>query len=235
MRPLIGITADLEEASNLGRPWNRSELWTNYISAFEKAGANPVILPLAPAQNAQDLIGRLDGLVLSGGDDIPADALGEPLHPKAKPMARARWESECRWLEAALAMNKPVLGICLGMQIMNVAAGGKMIQDIPDQWPGAIPHGEPGTLQRHCVRAVEDTLLASLAPVPEFEVTSSHHQAVRDVPAPFRVAAVSPDGIIEAIEDPSRAFAVGVQWHPERHPVHPDWLLQVFVRHCANR
>jgi putative glutamine amidotransferase len=74
-----------------------------------------------------------------------------------------------------------------------------------------------------------------MAPARDFEVTSSHHQAVRDVPPPFRVSAVGPDGVIEAIEDPSRPFCIGVQWHPERHPTHPDWLLQAFVRHCAGR
>jgi putative glutamine amidotransferase len=207
---------------------------TSYSDAIVAADGIPVVLPLAAPEVCEAMLGRLDGIILSGGDDIPAEVLGEPAHPKVKPLPIARWESERLWLTKTLEMDRPLLGICLGMQVMNVVAGGRMIQDISDQRPGSLVHGTPSRLHRHEVEFVRGTRLAELAPARTVEITSSHHQGIGDVPLPYRLAATSPDGLIEAMEHPDKDFVIGVQWHPERDPNQPDWLLQAFVRHCAS-
>lgn len=235
MKPFIGVTSDFHEELLEGRPWNSNRLLTSYSDALVAAGGIPVILPLASPEIVEGLLSRLDGLILSGGNDIPPDALGEPPHPKAEPMPLRRWDSECLWLDWAVRLNVPVLGICLGMQVMNVVAGGKMIQDIPDLLPNSLVHGTPNRLHRHQVEIAPSSRLAALAPALKIEITSSHHQAVRDVPPPYQVTARSEDGVIEAIEDPRHEFHVGVQWHPERDILQPNWLLQGFVRHCATQ
>jgi putative glutamine amidotransferase len=121
------------------------------------------------------------------------------------------------------------------MQVMNVAAGGRMIQDIPDLLPNSLVHGTPSRLHRHEVDIAPGSRLAALAPALRVEITSSHHQAIHDVPARYRVTATSVDGVIEAIEDPTFEFLVGVQWHPERDISQPNWLLQGFGSHCAKK
>lgn len=231
MKPLIGITCEVRVKPD--KPWNRSSLQTTYTECVERAGGLAVILPPAPPTAAEDTLRRLDGLILSGGYDIPPEVLGEPPHPTVEPMPPERWESETRWLEAARALEKPVLGICLGMQIMNVVAGGTLIQDIPALRPGPVVHGDPGEMGRHDVLLSPGSRLAALAPASVVTVTSSHHQAVDRIAPPYRVAATAPDGLVEAIEDPERPFMLGVQWHPERGSAQPDWLLEAFVRHCA--
>ena len=233
MNPVIGVTSDLIVETNQGRPWNSNRLLTSYSDAVVAAGGIPVVLPLGSPEICEAMLRRLDGIILSGGNDIPPEVLGEPAHPKVEALPLERWESDRLWLTTALAMDKPVLGVCLGMQVMNVLAGGKMIQDIPDQRPGSLVHGTPSRLHRHDVSFAAGTRLAELAPAPTVEITSSHHQAIRDVPPPYRLAANSPDGVIEAMEHPEKDFAIGVQWHPERDPKQPDWLLEAFVRHCA--
>ncbi|MCC6796178.1 MAG: gamma-glutamyl-gamma-aminobutyrate hydrolase family protein [Candidatus Hydrogenedentes bacterium] len=234
MKPIIGITTDLSIESNQGRPWNSSRLLTSYSEAVLSAEGVPVLLPLASKDLCEALLERIDGIILSGGNDIPPEVLGEPAHPKVEALPMERWDSEKLWLTTAVAMDKPLLGVCLGMQIMNVVAGGGMIQDIPDQRPGSLVHGTPSRLHRHNVEINPSTRLAEIAPTSTVEITSSHHQAIRGVPAPYRLAATSPDGVIEAIEHPDKDFLIGVQWHPERDSNQPDWLLQAFVRHCAS-
>ncbi|MCC6153425.1 MAG: gamma-glutamyl-gamma-aminobutyrate hydrolase family protein [Candidatus Hydrogenedentes bacterium] len=234
MKPIIGITTDLSIETNQGRPWNSSRLLTSYCDAVVAANGVPVLLPLASPDICEAMLVRIDGIILSGGNDIPPEVLGEPAHPKVEALPIQRWNSEKLWLTTAIEMDTPLLGVCLGMQIMNVVAGGGMIQDIPDQLPGSLVHGTPSRLHRHTVEIQPGTRLAELISTPNVEITSSHHQAIRNVPAPYRLAATSPDGVIEAIEHPDKDFVIGVQWHPERDPNQPDWLLQAFVRHCAS-
>ncbi len=236
MKPIIGITSEFLPNTLQGRPWNANSILASYCSGVANAGGLPVILPTADAPNVEQTLQRLDGLILSGGnDDIPASVLGEPQHPASVPLPMERWESECLWLKGALSVDMPLLGICLGMQVMNVVAGGGMIQDIPTACPNARLHGDESRMLRHEVQLVEETKLAGLAPGLCHTVTSSHHQAIREVPAGFRLAASSDDGIIEAIERPDRDFVIGVQWHPEREPSPPNWLMAAFVQHCATR
>ncbi|MBI5092674.1 MAG: gamma-glutamyl-gamma-aminobutyrate hydrolase family protein [Candidatus Hydrogenedentes bacterium] len=236
MTPLIGITSEVLLDTRMGRPWNAHRLLEAYSSALSLVGGAPVILPAANPKSCRATLEHLDGLILSGGkEDVPPEVFGEGPHPTVTPMPRARWDSEALWLATALELNKPVLGVCLGMQVMNVTAGGKLIQDIPDQCPGSQVHGDPSGMRQHEVLIEPDTLLARLAPERKVTITSSHHQAIKGVPTGFRIAALSEDGIIEAIEAVGRDFLVGVQWHPERNLKQPDWLLRSFVEHCANK
>lgn len=234
MKPLIGITGELEEPIENGRPWGTQGLLENYHSAIFAAGALPVTLPLAEDGLCEPLLRRLDGLILSGGlPDIPAEVLGEDQHHASDPMPIRRWHSEQTWYETAAALDLPILGICLGMQLMHVLAGGKMIQDIPDQYDDAHDHAAPDYMHQHDIIIEAGTQLAKYAPALRTPITSAHHQAVKDLQPPYRICARSEDGIIEAIEDPTRPFRIGVQWHPERSLQQPDWLLQAFAKHCA--
>ncbi|MDX9972786.1 MAG: gamma-glutamyl-gamma-aminobutyrate hydrolase family protein [FCB group bacterium] len=232
MKPLIGITTELQPDTLEGQGTFSNTLLTGYSEALALAGCLPVALPLARPDTVRETLSRLDGLILSGGMDIPVEVLGEAPHPSLEPMQPERWPSECLWLETALEMGKPVLGICLGMQVMAVTAGARMILDIATQRPGSISHTEWPQRLRHEVIVEEGTRLASFAPALRVETTSSHHQAIVDVPKGYRLAATAPDGVIEAIEMPDRPFVIGVQWHAERTPTPPDWVLVGFARAC---
>ncbi|MBI4556903.1 MAG: gamma-glutamyl-gamma-aminobutyrate hydrolase family protein [Candidatus Hydrogenedentes bacterium] len=234
MRALIGITGEFEPGARAGRPWNKNELLCYYAEAVARAGGAAVMLPLADPDTCAAVLGRLDGLVLSGGKgDIPPEAYGETAHPSTRPLAAERWRSECLWLRTARSLGKPILGICLGMQVLTVEAGGRLIQDIPDLRPGALPHTSPTGMEQHDVVLTPDTCLAAMAPDNRVQVTSSHHQSIVDVPPGYRLAATSEDGLIEAVESPSATLIIGVQWHPERSLNQPDWLLVEFVKHCG--
>lgn len=235
-KPLIGVTTELALNARSDRPSRLLQVPQQYAWALNLAGAVPVYVPLVIDDTepvAAELLDRLDGLILSGGDDIPVELLNEPLHPKAKPLPRESWESEVRWMETFVAAGKPVLGVCLGMQLMAVHAGGGLIQDIPDQRPSETPHAQEKGVAHHTVRIEPGTHLSSFAPAQEVEIASSHHQAAKDVPRGFRGAAYAPDGLIEAIEREGSAFCIGVQWHPEHSKTQPDWLLRSFVAACS--
>ncbi|GMW01058.1 MAG: gamma-glutamyl-gamma-aminobutyrate hydrolase [Candidatus Hydrogenedentota bacterium] len=236
MRPLIGITSDTVEATLEGRAWNSQNLLAQYTSGIIIAGGLPVILPLAQPGLAEETARRLDGIILSGGvADIPPETYGCERHPMTIPMTTIRFESEALWLKAALQLNLPTLGICLGMQMMQVIAGGILIQDIPSERPGSLLHTAASRRQPHAVRIVPGTQLAALAPDSVVTVYSAHHQAIPDPVNPFIPSGYTEDGILEAMEDPTRGFVIGVQWHPERNPDQPDWLLAGFVAQCVAR
>ena len=175
-------------------------------------------------------------LVLTGSvPDVPAQVVGEEQHPTTiEAMPMARWESERNWLEGALAVDLPILGICAGMQVMAIAAGARIVQDLPSQWDNPQQHAGPDRMYRHDVSITPETRLAELAPAGTVNIISAHHQAVREVPPPYRLAASAADGVIEAIELPDKPFCIGVQWHPERPFDQPDWLVSAFVNACTD-
>jgi putative glutamine amidotransferase len=191
--PLIGITADADaERFFIRRP---------YVTAIAAAGGVPVVL--VPSAAGLAAAARCDGLVLSGGDDPDMGSFGRATHPSATVVDPERQAFELELLAAtAAAPDRPVLGICLGMQLMALAAGGDLDQHLPDRWPTADLHWG------HRPHAVRGSLGAG-------EVDSHHRQAVTD-PGRLDVVAVADDGLIEAIRDPDRRFFLGVQWHPER-------------------
>ena len=211
-KPIIGIGSDI--AVREGQR-DRAFAYTTYTEALRRAGALALVIPPQP-ENAAELAASLDGLLLAGGDDCDPSVYGEERHPSCEPMDVRRQENELALARAARAQGVPTLGICLGLQVMNVAAGGSLIQDIPAAIETEIDHAsEPSDRHRHPVLVEGGTTLSSIIGDGEFDVNSSHHQAIGRVAGGFRVTAHAPDGIVEGLEDPAHPFYVGVQWHPE--------------------
>jgi len=178
-----------------------------------------------PSMRVEDALDGVDGLMLTGGDDVEPARYGETPHETVVEAEPGRDEFEIALVNAARAREMPLFAICRGLQVLNVACGGTLVQDIPSQVKGALPHSlkippnEPYTLA-HEVWLDKDTLLCKLmcerlSDADACEVNSRHHQAVKDVATGFKVSATAPDGVIEAIEDPAARFCLGVQWHPE--------------------
>ncbi len=208
--PIIGITANLDP-SVVNAP---ASVMMTYVDAVARAGGCPVLLP--PELGC--VVGHLrlcDGIVLTGGNDPAMEAFGSTTHPKAKPMHPRRQEYELALLEALDAKpSTPVLGICLGMQLMSLHAGGKLDQHLPDTLGAAsAAHWEA----EHEVRADHtDRVPESVRGlIPGGRVLSKHRQAVADA-GKLSVLALADDAVIEAVADLGRAFYVGLQWHPER-------------------
>jgi len=194
-RPIIGITADaLPQKFQAGRA---------YADMIERAGGLPIVLPCIPAL-AADMLALCDGVVLSGGDDPIMTHWGQPMHPKARPLDPQRQAFEIALLEVLdRDARKPALGVCLGMQLMGLHAGGQLDQYLPDSLPTAALHWDSGT------HAIEGELGRGV-------VRSHHHQALTDAGS-LQVIARAPDGVIEAVQRAGRpAMYLGVQWHPER-------------------
>jgi putative glutamine amidotransferase len=208
-RPRIGLTLDVDE----GR--GRYELPRTYVDAVLAAGGLPILLPHA-AEAAGPYLALLDGLVVTGGAfDVPPDLYGEARRPECGPAKPERTTFEKDVLEAALAARLPVLGVCGGMQLLNVVRGGTLHQDLASA--GITGHEQPAPkdVPSHAVQVAAGTQLASLVGAGELRVNSTHHQAVKDVGQGVLVSARAPDGVVEAIELPDLPFALGVQWHPE--------------------
>ena len=214
--PLVGVTLDSEPAGGYSQfPWYA--LRRNYAGALHAAGALAAALPHEP-ERAEALLDRVDGLVVTGGafDVDPALFGARTRHPAVATKDR-RTAFELAAVRAALARDKPVLGICGGAQLLNVALGGTLIQHIPDEVPDCLEHEQPNPRDEpgHSVALAAGTRLRAMAGADALAVNSAHHQAVAE-PAPgVRVAARAPDGVVEGIELPAARFCVGVQWHPE--------------------
>ncbi len=215
----------------------RYELAVAYIDAVSRSGGVPIVLPQQP-QHAAGYALRCDGLMLTGGDDPAMEPFGEPTDPRARVIDPQRQAFELALLAAAAEkQDLAVLGICLGMQLMALAAGGRLDQYMPDHLAAACDHQDD---HRHAVVSeVPDSVIAHLmgsAPGGDgLTVVSSHRQAVTD-PGRLRCIARSADGVIEAVDDPARPFYVGVQWHPERGGDEPLslGLIGAFVRAARN-
>jgi putative glutamine amidotransferase len=210
-KPLIGIGSDVVQKQG---ERDRAFVYTTYIESLKRAGAVPVLIPPQP-ENAADLAETLDGILLAGGDDCDPSEYGEEKHPSCETMDPRRQKNDLGLARLARERGIPTLGICLGVQVMNVAAGGTLIQDITSD----IDHAsEPSDRHRHDVHIDAATKLGRILGDQEFNVNSSHHQAIGRVADGLRVTAKAPDGIVEGLEDPSHPFYVGVQWHPEDMP-----------------
>ena len=214
-KPLIGIGSDISVTPGKR---DRAFVYTTYVDSLRRAGAIPVLIPPQP-ENAREIVEELDGLVLAGGDDCDPAIYGEEKHPTVEPMDARRQEGDLTLAKIARERGIPTLGICLGVQVMNIAAGGTLVQDIDSQMQTEIEHvSEPEDRARHDVLIENDTRLASILGNREINVNSSHHQAIKKIGDGLRVTAQAPDGIVEGLEDPKHPFYVGVQWHPEDMP-----------------
>ena len=215
-KPLIGITLDSEQPGGYSvYPWYA--LRTNYADAVAGAGGIPVALPHHAAL-AREVLDAIDALIVTGGAfDVDPALYGDTGTHATVTLKQGRTEAERALLSGALARDMPILGICGGEQLLAVALGGTLIQHIPDALPDALEHEqanprhEPG----HSVSVEPGTLLNRIVQAAAMQVNTSHHQAVRAPGHGARVNATAPDGVIEGIEDPSRRFCLGVQWHPE--------------------
>ena len=231
-RPLIGITAQHAPTAQ-GFPAVR--ILRAYVTAIVEAGGAPVLIPPdLPEDGWRTLLERLDGILFSGGADIGLEHFDGAPHPSVDVEA-ARDAIELPLLRAAVDGDKPLLGICRGIQVMNVALGGTLYTHILDQLPNALQHdnaeGKPRTYLAHPVRVEEGTRLAEILDAPLVQVNSLHHQGVKDLAPNLKATAFAPDGLIEGIELPDRKFALAVQWHPEWMTSHEEMrkLFRAFV------
>ena len=239
MRPLVGITPYLDHEGRIHRPGYY--LYQSYTDLLVRYGMTPVVLPIHTSGQTQaiieDTLRHLDGVILSGGPDIDASLYDEvPL--EAGDLERAGYEQHL--FRRAVQQDIPVLGICLGMESINVACGGTLHQHVPDAFPESTLDHDDGTDEyRHPVDIVEGSLLRDIVGQSRLEVNSFHHQAVKKLGAGLRISASSPDGVTEGIEwcTPGRHFLIGIQWHPERQPVDDSTrrLLDTFRGACERR
>jgi putative glutamine amidotransferase len=208
----------------------------DYDAAVRRAGATPK--PLSLAEPTSQALDGVDGLMLTGGDDVDPGLYGEAPHPTYDVSEPGRDAFEIDLVRRALAADLPVLAICRGLQVLNVALGGTLIQDIPSEPGDLLRHdaeGPPGTFA-HSVAVTPGSRLAALVGPGQTRVNSRHHQAIRALGHGLLVTGTSPDGVIEAAEVPDAHFCVGVQWHPENfHSGEFDKLFDGFVEACRTR
>ena len=191
----------------------------DYEESVRRAGGDPRLLDVSAT--GEELMTGIDGLLLTGGGDVDPALYGEPRHATFDAAEPGRDALEMDLVRRALDANVPVFAICRGIQVLNVARGGTLVQDIPDQMPGSVVHSvrEPSFAIAHDVWIASGTLLEQLMRErlegDTCAVNSRHHQAIKAVGDGLVVAATAPDGVIEAVEDATRRFCLGVQWHPE--------------------
>lgn len=191
----------------------RFHLPATYVEAIRRAGALPLLVP--PGETRIDeLFEIVDGLVLAGGPDVDPDLYGGAHHPKITPLDRERDELELALVRRVIETRRPALCICRGVQVLNVALGGTLIEHVPDEVGEDIPHRRDDYVP-HPVAVERGSKLAEVLGTDRCEPASSHHQALRRVAAELEVVARAPDGIVEGVEMRSHPWLVGVQWHPE--------------------
>jgi putative glutamine amidotransferase len=219
MAPTIGITTYHTNADWRGWSEDGALLPWTYVTAIRKAGGRPVLLPPGgDAAEAQATVAVLDGVVIAGGGDIDPASYGAVRHPQTEVAAPDRDAWELAIADAAIRMDVPLLGICRGMQVLNVACGGTLHQHVPDL-VGHQDHGGPANgFGLHKVRVTSGTAVIAILPGGEyFDVPTHHHQAVDKVGTGLTAVGWADDGIIEAVESTSvEQFLIGVQWHPEQ-------------------
>lgn len=228
-RPVIGLTTYRKVAAQAS-PIPLMALMPTYIEAVTAAGGIPVLIPLGLDEDAlRALLSRLDGLILTGGGDIAGEYYRSEHNDFIFDVDTDRDRVELFLAREAVSQNKPLLAICRGHQMLNVALGGTLYEDILEWMPGAIKHdffGEfPRNHQAHPVAIEPGSKLAAALGRREASVNSLHHQGIRDLAPGLKAAAHAPDGLIESVEAEGHPFALGVQWHPE-NLIHdePDML-----------
>lgn len=231
--PVIGIVSRKDGSAM----WEGYELYGQgaaYVRSVALAGGAPVIVPLELGERAwRSIYERLDGLLLPGGVDVDPRRYGEQPHPCLGRADSPLDEAELVLARWALADRMPVLAICRGIQLINVAAGGTLYQDLPAQLPDALPHAcsppsYPRNYRAHMVHIDPGSRIATAMGTTECTTNSRHHQAVKQVAPGFDVTARAPDGVIEGIEYADAPFIIGVQWHPESLSASDRQMLALF-------
>lgn len=234
VRPLIGVTTSEVRVPDHVDPLPQSDrrqtemaLGMKYLDAIEQAGGLPLVMPPLEADAVDPLLDRLDGLCLSGGPDMDPGTYGGRYHPKLGPTEPFLDRFELALAREADARGLPILAICRGQQLLNVARGGTLYQDLPDQRAGDVAHRLPGR-DKHGAHEVEieegSQLARALGGLTSAHVNSYHHQAVQELGRGVKPVAWAPDGVVEGIELPDRDFALGVQWHAEAIVERPEQL-----------
>jgi putative glutamine amidotransferase len=227
-RPVIGI-ATQTQAAVAGKLPDCWIMGHRYVRVLAEAGAVPVLVPLLPGDEAtlRGVYDLLDGVFLTGGVDVDPAFYGEPRHERCDHPDPARDWTEAALIRWALADGKPVLGVCRGMQMLNVACGGTLYQHLPEQLPAmkhdCFPKPENAYTRDYLAHEVEvdrRTLLGSLLGEPRLHVNSMHHQGIKRLARGLKPAAFAADGLIEGVESADGRFVVGVQWHPEELAAH---------------
>lgn len=233
-KPLIGVTLDSREPGGYSDyPWYA--LRDNYCASIQEAGAIP--FPLVHELDLlEEFLPRIQGLLITGGGhDVDPALYGETtMHPTVT-LRPKRTLFEMEITKRALEKNIPILGICGGEQLLNVALGGTLIQHIPDSVPGALEHNQKACRHKptHKIKITPGTRLHQLVGTEDLDVNSIHHQAVKDLAPQVVVNAVAPDGVIEGIEAPGYRFCLGLQWHPEFLISSQErTLFQAFIQAC---
>jgi gamma-glutamyl-gamma-aminobutyrate hydrolase PuuD len=211
-KPVIGITTYLTPAA-----WGAWELEAalvpaSYVRAVVRAGGAPLLVP--PGASYEETLDSVDGLIFSGGSDLDPELYGEQAHPETNGWVRERDDFELGLMQAALARDVPLLAICRGSQVLNVALGGDLEQHVPDRVHSDAHKETPGVFAEHDVAVLQGTTLATILG-DRADVKSHHHQGYGELGSGLREAARAADGTVEALEDPTRRFTVGVLWHPE--------------------
>lgn len=232
MRKIIGLIPLYDD--------ERTSYWMlpGYMKMIEELGGFPVMLPLTTDQKElSQVLYICDGIIFTGGQDIEPALYHTRKSDECGSCCKERDKMEAYLFERAMFQDKPVLGICRGIQLMNVMLGGTLYQDLKKEHPSMVEHHMQAPYDRpvHIVNVIEHTMLADLIGAGYYPVNSYHHQAIRDIAQTAEVMAVSEDGLIEAISVPGQRFAVGVQWHPELIYTKDEKskkLIQAFIGAC---
>jgi putative glutamine amidotransferase len=237
--PLIGITT-ARTLSPHGYPL--ISIVEAYIQALLRAGATPVLIPLGlPESRMEGLLARLDGVLFSGGGDLHPGFYGGQAHPRVQNVDEDRDQVELELVKEAVGSHRPFLGICRGLQVVNVALGGTLYEDILAQVQGGLQHdyfeSKPRDYRAHRVQVESASQLGRILGLTQTEVNSLHHQGVRRIAEGLEVTARAPDGIVEAFELSGHPFGLAVQWHPEWLPgdLAMRALFQAFVEAADQR
>jgi putative glutamine amidotransferase len=241
MRPLVAVTTSITPATD-GRP-ERANLNSTYLNAIQAAGGVPILVtPQFNEPTVAEVMHQVSGLVLTGGGDVYPALYGEAPHENTVGVSIPRDRTEIEALRFALERRLPVLAICRGMQLLNVALGGSLYQDLPSQCPSDISHSQTGSGAHtrdettHAVRVETASCLAAVFGASELATNSMHHQALKALGEGIRAVAWAPDGVVEGVEMPAERWVLGVQWHPEElfaaHH-HARRLFEAFVAACG--
>jgi putative glutamine amidotransferase len=234
-KPLIGLTT-----SHIPDPSGRPTFGINapYTEAITNAGGLPILIPSNLSNDDLDmLLTRVDGILFTGGYDVDPRQYGNQPHPKVEGVDKDRDRAEMHLVLSAIRVGKPFLGICRGCQVINVALGGSLYEDLPEQFPGEVQHDNhdlPRNYLAHSVNLSSDSYLAQILTSVTTQVNSLHHQGVHKLAEALRVTAIAPDGLIEAFELPHHPFGLAVQWHPEELQEYEEMrgLFQAFIQSC---
>lgn len=232
-KPVIGLIPLVDEG--------RDSFWMlpGYMNGIARAGGIGVMLPLTgEREDLEEILSRFDGFLLTGGHDVSPALYGQEKTDLCGDCCEGRDTMEKQLLLGALAMDKPVLGICRGLQLMNVVMGGTLYQDIPAQFPSDTNHrmAAPYGRAEHPVHIAKDSTFAALGLPETIGVNTCHHQGIRDLAPDLKIMGTAPDGLVEAVYHPGKRYACAVQWHPEFFPVEDgvsSLIFKSFVDACV--